>query len=173
MVSGGPTKAEIIAIALEKLQISSGETFADIGCGTGNVSIAASKKTNKIIAVDQRSESIETAKKNFSEAGVSALVTLLRGEAPDVLEAYANAIDKAFIGGTKNFRRTIDFLVPHCRRFVLNAARLEVTADAIGYMKELGVFKEALLVNIAKGHELENLTAFTPYNPVFMVVGSC
>jgi precorrin-6B methylase 2 len=137
------------------------------------VSIAASKKTKKIIAVDQRPDSIETAKQNFSDAGVSALVTLLLGEAPDVLEAYENAIEKAFIGGTKNFRRTIDFLVPHCRRFVLNAARLEVTADAIGYMKKIGIFKEALLVNIAKGHELENLTAFTPYNPVFMVVGSC
>jgi len=173
MMSGGPTKAEIIAIALEKLQIRGGEIFADIGCGTGSVSIAASKETNKIIAVDQRSESIETAKQNFSEAGVSAIVTLLGGEAPDVLEAYKNAIDKAFIGGTKNFRRTIDFLVPHCRRFVLNAARLEVAADAIGYMKETGVFKEALIVNIAKSHELENLTAFVPYNPVFMVVGLC
>jgi cobalt-precorrin-6B (C15)-methyltransferase len=173
MVSGGPTKSEIIAIVLEKLQISYGETFADIGCGTGSVSIAASKKTNRIIAVDQRLKSIETAKQNFSDAGLSTLVTLLQGEAPDVLEAYENAIDKAFIGGTKNFRRTIDFLVPHCRRFVLNAARLEVTANAIGYMKEIGVFKEALLVNIAKGHELENLTAFTSYNPVFMVVGSC
>ena len=172
-MSGGPTKSEIIAIAIEKLQISYGEAFADIGCGTGSVSIAASKKTNKIIAVDQRFTSTETAKQNFSEAGVSALVTLLHGEAPDVLEAYENAIDKAFIGGTKNLRRTIDFLVPSCKRFVLNAARLEVTANAIGFMKEIGVFKEALLINIAKGHELENLTAFAPYNPVFMVVGSC
>jgi cobalt-precorrin-6B (C15)-methyltransferase len=173
MVSGGPTKGEIIAIALEKLQIRNGETFADIGCGTGSVSIAASQKTTKIIAVDQRSKSIDTAKQNFSESGISALVTLLWGEAPDALQAYENEIDKAFIGGTKNFRRTIDFLVPHCRCFVLNAARLEVTADAIGYTKEIGVFKEALLVNISKGHELEKFTAFTSYNPVFMVVGSC
>ena len=173
MMSGGPTKSEIIAIALEKLQISSGETFVDIGCGTGSVSIAASKKTNKIIAVDRRLTATETAEQNFSEAGLSAVVTLLHGEAPDVLEAYENAIDKAFIGGTKNFRRTIDLLVPYCKRFVLNAARLEVTANAIGFMKEIGVFKEALLINIAKGHELEKPTAFVPYNPVFMVVGSC
>jgi len=37
---GGPTKAEIIAIALNKLQIEDGETFADIGCGAGNVAKA-------------------------------------------------------------------------------------------------------------------------------------
>ena len=42
LMFGGPTKAEIIAIALEKLQIESGEIFADIGCGTGNVSKANS-----------------------------------------------------------------------------------------------------------------------------------
>jgi len=40
MLRGGPTKAEIIAIALNKLQIEDGETFAGIGCGTGNVSKA-------------------------------------------------------------------------------------------------------------------------------------
>ena len=37
---GELTKAEIIAIALDKLQIEGGEPFADIGCGTGNVSKA-------------------------------------------------------------------------------------------------------------------------------------
>ena len=173
MISGGPTKGEIIAIALDKLDLRNHETFADIGCGTGRVSIAASRRTKKVIAVDKRSAAIDAAQHNFSEMGISGRVTLLLGEAPDVLQGYENAIDKAFIGGTRNFKRTIDFLVPHCTRFVLNAARLEVTADAIGYMKEIGVFEEALLVNVAKGHELESFTAFAPYNPVFMVVGSC
>jgi len=30
------------------------------------------------------------------------------GEAPDVLYPYGDTIDKAFIGGTRNFRRVID-----------------------------------------------------------------
>ncbi len=172
MLSGGPTKAEIIAIALDKLQIEDGETFADIGCGTGNVSKAAARFTDKIIAVDKRSQAIEVAKKNLSDASVST-VSLLWGEAPDVLHPYRDTIDKAFIGGTSNFKRVIDFLIPHCTRLVLNAARIELAAEAIWYLKDAGIYDEALLINIARARELEDLTTFSPYNPVFMVVGSC
>ena len=50
MVSGGLTKIELISIALEKLQTRSSETFADIGCGTGSVSIAASKKARTLFS---------------------------------------------------------------------------------------------------------------------------
>ncbi len=50
MVSGGLTEIELISIALEKLQIRSSETFADIGCGTGSVSIAASKKARSLFS---------------------------------------------------------------------------------------------------------------------------
>jgi cobalt-precorrin-6B (C15)-methyltransferase len=172
MLSGGPTKAEIIAIALDKLQIEDGETFADIGCGTGNVSKAAARFTDKIIAVDKRSQAIEVAKKNLSDASVST-VTLLLGEAPDVLHPYRATIDKAFIGGTSNFKRVIDFLIPHCARLVLNAVRIELAAEAIWYLKDAGIYDEALLINIARARELEDLTTFSPYNPVFMVVASC
>ncbi len=173
MLKGGPTKPEIIAIALEKLQIQHTETFADIGCGTGHVSVAAAKHSNKIIAVDKRRESIETAQQNFERANVLNHVSLIWGEAPDALTPYKNAIDKAFIGGTANFKGVIEFLIPHCRRLVLNAARLELAAGAISYMKEVGVFDEVLLVNVARGYDLAGLTAFESYNPVFMVVGSC
>lgn len=172
MLRGGPTKAEIIAIALDKLQVEGDETFADIGCGTGDVSKAAARFTDKIIAVDKRSESIEAARKNLSDASVST-VTLLHGEAPHVLQPYRNTIDKAFIGGTAHFKRVIDFLVPHCKRLVLNAVRIELAADAIRYLKDVGIYDEALLINIARARELEYLTTFRPYNPVIMVVGSC
>ena len=50
MVSGGLTEIELISIALEKLQIRSSETFADIGCGPGSVSIAASKKARTLFS---------------------------------------------------------------------------------------------------------------------------
>jgi len=50
MVSGGLTEIELISVALEKLQIRSSETFADIGCGTGSVSIAASKKARALFS---------------------------------------------------------------------------------------------------------------------------
>ncbi len=173
MLKGGPTKPEIIAIALEKLQLQHGETFADIGCGTGHVSIAAAKHTDKVVAVDKRKESIKEAQENFEQAGVLSAITLMWGEAPDVLAPHKNKIDKAFIGGTANFTEVIEFLIPHCRRLVLNAARLELAAEAIWHMKELEIFDEVLLINIARGYELEGLTGFGSHNPVFMIVGTC
>jgi cobalt-precorrin-6B (C15)-methyltransferase len=157
---------------LDKLQIERGETFADIGCGTGNVSRAAARFTDKIIAVDKRSKAIEVAKKTLSDAAVST-ATLLWGEAPDVLHLYRDTIDKAFIGGTRDFKRVIDFLIPHCKRLVLNAARIELAAEAISYLTQVGIYDEALLINIARARKLEDLTTFSPYNPVIMVVGSC
>ena len=173
MLRGGPTKPEIIGIALEKLDIKNNETFVDIGCGTGLVSIAAAKYTEKILAVDRRKTAIEAAQQNLKNAGVLHAVTLILGEAPDVLSPYKNVIDKAFIGGTANFKEVIELLIPRCRRIVLNAARLELAAEAIWRMKDVGIFDEALLINIAKGYELKGLTAFEPRNPVFMVVGTC
>ncbi len=173
MLRGGPTKPEVVAIALEKLHIQRDETFADIGCGTGYVSIAASKYTNRIIAVDKRKEAIKVAQQNFKHAGVSDAITLAWGEAPDVLKQYESTIDKAFIGGTANFKGVIKFLIPRCKRLVLNAARLERATESIRYMKELGIFDEVLLITIAKGHELKGLTAFESQNPIFMVVGTC
>ncbi|MGP8011394.1 MAG: hypothetical protein ACLPI9_02765 [Halobacteriota archaeon] len=49
-MSGGLTEIELISIALENLQIRSSETFADISCGTGSVSIAASKKARSLFS---------------------------------------------------------------------------------------------------------------------------
>ena len=50
MVSGGLTEIELISIALEKLQLRSSETFVDIGCGPGSVSIAVSKKARSLFS---------------------------------------------------------------------------------------------------------------------------
>ena len=173
MLSGGPTKDELIAIALDKLHLKEDETFVDIGCGTGSVSLAASKVASHIIAIDERSEAIERARKCFEDASITHKVTLIAGTAPEALERVDFSMEKAFIGGTKNFKTTIEFLLPRCKRLVLNAARIEVAAEAIEYMKSAGIYEESLLIVISKGYELKGFTAYRPNNPVFMVVGSC
>jgi len=173
MLSGGPTKDELIAIALDKLQLKKSETFVDVGCGTGSVSLAASKYTSHIIAIDKRFEAIEEARKCFRDAGIARNVTLIAGTAPEALEELNINMEKAFIGGTKNFKGIIEFLRPRCKRLVLNAARIEVASDAIEFMKSVGIYEQSLLIIISKGFELKGFTAYRPYNPVFMVVGSC
>ena len=89
------------------------------------------------------------------------------------MEGLNISMEKAFIGGTKNFKAIIEFLLPRCKRLVLNAARIEVASDAIEYMKSAGIYEESLLIIVSKGYELKGFTAYRPNNPVFMVVGSC
>lgn len=170
-VKGGPTKEEILAIALYKLDLRDGDIFLDVGCGTGSVSIAAAKVASKIFAIDRRKEAIEASKVNFRLAGVSHKIELIHGETPQVLEKVGE-IDSVFIGGSENLEETLTVLESKVRRrIVVNAARLETVITAIKKMRELGNFKEVVHVQVSKGYELQGGMAFKPENPVFIIVG--
>ena len=62
-VTGGPTKPEIIAVSLFKLNLSDGDVFADVGCGTGLISIEATRfaKNLTIYAMDAREVAVNAA----------------------------------------------------------------------------------------------------------------
>jgi len=90
-VSGGPTKPEIIAVSLSKLGLREGDRFADIGCGTGSVSIEATKIARDLIiyAIDARKEALRATETNFKNFNI-ANATLLAGEA----ESYRNQLQE-------------------------------------------------------------------------------
>jgi cobalt-precorrin-6B (C15)-methyltransferase len=173
MLSASPTKPEIIAITIAKLKLNPGDTFCDIGCGTGAVSIAASRFADTIYAIDVREEAVLVAEQNFAAAGITDKVTLVHGEAAEAIADLLPArIDCAFIGGTKNVESVLAGLCAKVRgRVVANAARIETAARIIGCMKSLGIFEEVIHVQISKGYELVGETAFKPINPVYVVVG--
>ncbi|HJH32448.1 MAG TPA: precorrin-6Y C5,15-methyltransferase (decarboxylating) subunit CbiT [Methanosarcinaceae archaeon] len=174
-ISGGPTKPEIIAVSLSKLGLVDGSTFIDIGCGTGAVSIEASKMTRdlRICALDARSESIGIAAKNFETHGL-ANTTLLHGEASQILNDNIDigSIDSAFVGGTKNIRRVLEILCEkRVLRVVVNAVRIETVVRTINTMRELGIFDEVLHVAVSRGAPIAGETMFKPENPVYIIVG--
>ncbi len=173
MLSASPTKPEIIAITIAKLKLRPGDTFCDIGCGTGAVSIAASRFADTIYAIDIREEAIRVAEQNFAAAGILDKVTLVHGEAAEAIaDLPAACIDCAFVGGTKNVESVLAGLCAKVRgRVVANAARIETAVRIIGCMKSLGIFEEVIHVQVSKGYELAGETAFKPANPVYIVVG--
>jgi cobalt-precorrin-6B (C15)-methyltransferase len=167
--SGGPTKPEIIAVSLLKLQLQPSDVMADVGCGSGAVSLEAAKKVKQVYAIDHRKAAINTTKHNLEECNIDN-VTLIEAEASAALENLS--IDCAFIGGTKNIENTINaVLKAGATRLVVNAVRIETVSETITLMKELGVFREALHVSISKNYELAGETMFKPYNPVYIIVG--
>jgi len=90
----------------------------------------------------------------------------------DFLRKYN--VDKAFFGGTFRITEMLEIAKKNKSiksTVVVNAARIGVAADVIRKMRELGIFKEALIVNISKSYELAGDIAFKNLNPVFIVVG--
>ncbi|WP_406660058.1 precorrin-6Y C5,15-methyltransferase (decarboxylating) subunit CbiT [Methanolobus sp. ZRKC3] len=173
-VSGGPTKPEIISIALSKLDLRNGDSFFDVGCGTGAVSIEASKMVRdlKINAIDAREEAIEVAKTNFAAFDIEN-ASVHSGESSEILsEQPVGSIDCAFIGGTKNISRVLEVLAEKkARSIVLNAVRIETVVTVINKMKELDLFDEVLHIIVSRGVPLTGETMFKPENPVYIVVG--
>ena len=170
-VRGGPTKLEIAHLSLQKLEPRRGDVFLDVGCGTGLISILASEWASKVYAVDGCEEAVRTAEKNIQRCGATN-IQVIKGEAPDVLRTLEK-VDCAFVGGTKRIEETLEVLSEIVtRKVVVNVARLEVASLVVEKMKELSIFKEALLVQISKGYELMGGLAFRAYNPVFVIVGS-
>jgi len=166
--SGTPTQPEIIVIALSKLELKTSDVFADIGCGSGSVSICASGQVQKVYAIDKRDEAISAAQENILESGVTN-IELLKGDACDLISGID--IDCAFVGGSANIETILEILIRKTQRFVVSAVRIETVSEALKIIKQKKRFKELLQVHIARGHELAGGTMFQPENPVFLIVG--
>lgn len=174
-VSGGPTKPEIIAVSLSKLDLADGNTFLDIGCGTGAVSIAASgmRRNLRIYALDARAEAFDTAAQNFKKFGIPD-ITLIHGEASEILDERQDIgmIDRAFVGGTKNIRRVLEILVEKkVQRIVVNAVRIETVVRTIKTMQKLGIFDEVVHIAVSRSTPIAGETMFKPDNPVYIISG--
>ncbi len=165
---GTPTQPEIIAVALSKLKIKPTDVFADIGCGSGSVSIAAARLAEHVYAIDSRDEAVLAASGNIKECGINN-VTVLKGDAVLLLQDLD--IDCAFLGGSRNIEKVLEILLEKATRFVVSAVRIETVALALEIIKKNNQFKELLQIQLSRGNELAGGTMFKPENPVFLIVG--
>jgi len=171
-VAGGPTKPEIIAVSLFKLDIRDGDVFADVGCGTGLISIEAMRfaKNLKIYAMDARQIAIDAASQNFKNFGVEDAEVIF-GESSEVISKL-DKIDCAFVGGTKNITAVLDALIEKgARSIIVNAVRIETVVRVIEHMKERGIYDETVHIIASRGEELTGETMFKPENPVYIMSG--
>ncbi len=165
---GTPTQPEIIAVALSKLKIKPTDVFADIGCGSGSVSIAAARSAQHVYAIDNRDEAVMASSGNIKECGISN-VTVLKGDAVLLLQDLD--IDCAFLGGSRNIEKVLEILLEKTGRFVVSAVRIETVALALGIIKKNNRFKELLQIQLSRGNELAGGTMLKPENPVFLIAG--
>ncbi len=168
---GGPTQPEVMAVSLAKLEICPGDTVADIGCGTGTVTVMMAKaaaKSGHVYAVDRRPEAIECTKVTCRGMNVE----IFAGEALDFLASPHKPVDCAFLGGSRDLREVLTRLQQEgTRSIVVNAVLLETAVDAIHIMKELGIFIDAVHLQISRLHNLTERSMFQPINPVYIIHG--
>ena len=169
--SGTPTQPEIITMALSKLDIKPTDVFADIGSGSGSVSIRAARLAKHVFAIENKDEAILATNENIKECGIFN-ITVLKGDAAKLL--HDKDIDCAFVGGSKNISQVLEILMEKVPRFVVSMVRLETVYHVVEILKKNNQFKELLLIQLSRGSELSGGTMLKPENPVFLIVGgSC
>jgi cobalt-precorrin-6B (C15)-methyltransferase len=171
-LKGGPTQPEICAVALSKLGVCSGDIVVDIGCGTGTVTVAIAWAAERVYAIDMRPEAIAVAERTIADSGLTN-ITLVEGDALPFLEEIEE-IDLAFVGGSRGLPAILSLLAEKkVRTIVVNAVLLETATLAISMMRSLGIFAEAVHLQVSRSSDLAGKTMFKPENPIYIIVGGC
>ena len=158
------TKDEVVGVVFSKLNPEREWTFADIGSGSGRVAEFFSKYVRKVYAVEKDSTSIAKLHNKFRGTNVE----VVSGDGYNFL--LHNNPDCVFFGGTSGIQRMLE--VCSARRVAVNCARMDVAFKVVEKMKDLGIFREIVAVNISRSYELAGGIAFRALNPVFVVVGN-
>jgi cobalt-precorrin-6B (C15)-methyltransferase len=104
----GPTKSEVRAVLLGKLDLGSMDHFVEIGSCTGAVTVEAARRAGRITALERKPERLAVAEKNLAANDVTADVELREAEAPEDLPEDADAL---FLGGSRNDEAVLDHAV--------------------------------------------------------------
>jgi cobalt-precorrin-6B (C15)-methyltransferase len=165
----GPTKPEVRAVSLRKLDVRPSDHVVDVGSCTGAVTIEAARRADRVTAVERNPERLDVTRKNLAANEYDAEVTLREAEAPAGLPEDADAM---FVGGSRNFEAVLDHAVETgVDRVVMNVSRVEVAGDAIDAFRDRDLLSAVLQLQVSHGYELAGATSFRSENPVYVVVG--
>ena len=150
-----------------KLDIRPGMVFLDIGCGSGAVSLAASRYTDAIYGIDARAEAVDISRSKVPKG------KFFEGDAMQILPDLP-PINRCFIGGTRNIESFFPLLLEKAApdfAVVVDLARIGIAYKVTLLMKEAGIFQELMQIHICRGYDLAGDVALRHVNPIFMVVG--
>ncbi len=168
--AGGETQDEVLAVDLFKLDLRPGDYFADFGCGSGKVALAAAPRVTKVYAIERNPETLAYARDRAEKAG-TVNIEFFGLEAKEFLRG-CDWLDVAFVGGTSGITEFLPLLaVKVKRRIVVNVVRLEALCETVRVMKSTGIFTDITHIQVSRSTPLAGDIRFEPGNPVWIVAG--
>lgn len=168
------TKAEVRAVILSKLALRPEAVCADIGAGTGSVTVemALSAWRGRVYAVERGQEGADLIRENCRRFHVGNVTTLL-GTAPEAL-ADLPPLDAAFIGGSGGRMGAIlDAVLGKnpAARVVVSAIALETVQQTMEAFARYGIQPEIVQVSVARTRPTGGLHLLMAQNPIFLLCG--
>ena len=170
------TKQEVRAAALAKLAVRPGETFWDVGAGTGSVSVelALAAEGGRVFAAECESEACGLIRANREKFRAWNL-QLVEGRAPAALEALP-APDGVFIGGSKGALEEITALAlarNSRARICIAAIALETLSAASAALARHGIEAQVTQIAVSRSRPAGRLHLLAANNPIFLITGNC
>lgn len=166
------TKAEIRAMVMVKARIEETDTVADIGAGTGSLTIEAARcaSKGKVYAIERNPEGIRLIQENAAKFHCDN-IEIIEGAAPDAMSGLP-ALDVVIIGGSGgNMAAIIDRAEPlltDSGRFIITAVTAETTGEVVELFKNRPYQLEGFELQVNRLRKLGRYHLFNPLSPVFI-----
>ena len=167
------TKEEVRILSIAKLHLKEDSVSLDIGAGTGSVTIEMSRQCMKgqVVGIERDLEALEVLYKNKEKFKANNL-TIIYGEALEVLSKIDKCFDSIFIGGSggnlEEIIRKYSLKLKSKGTIVLNFITIDNLYTAMRVLKEIGFKVNCTEVSISKTKG-DHFMLFAN-NPIFIVV---
>ena len=170
-----PLKRPLINVkkdSIIRLGLKEGETFYDIGGGTGSVAIEAASLDSRlqVYTIEKKKEAVELIRENIKKADVPN-VEVLEGDAVDLLVDMPKP-DAVFIGGSGGRLSEIVSML-HSKgdgiRFVINAVSLETIEEVREVIKKYEPDdEETVMISVSDVKKLGSYHMLQGQNPIWI-----
>ncbi|WP_252237864.1 precorrin-6Y C5,15-methyltransferase (decarboxylating) subunit CbiT [Clostridium sp. VAP51] len=169
------TKEEIRVISISKMNLKEDSFVLDVGCGTGSITVQASKiaKQGKVLAIEKEEEAYNITKNNVEKFECNNVMVLNKKATNALYALYDEEVefDSIFIGGSSGELEEIikicDNILSSYGTIVMNFITLDNAYKAIEAMKKLNYKVDVSMVNISKNRG--DTLMMISLNPIYII----